>query len=151
MRKADEVVPAPATNQNRRCLATRAALGSQYILRRIQRRFGRTIQSCGVTKLGCRNGAATWAECSGRGVRSRRVFWASQSFGLRRQDSWLKVWRGDGCNFSATERAHKRNGGQVSRKVGSRVWSRRRCNEKEPTVFKLHGSSQSYARRGNTI
>ena len=39
--------------------------------------------------------------------------WASQSFGLRRQASWLKVWRGGGCNFSATERAHKRNGGQV--------------------------------------
>src|ERR1039458_5890485 len=38
---------------------------------------------------------------------------ASQSFGLRRQASWLKVWRGAGCNFSATERAHKRNGGQV--------------------------------------
>ena len=29
------------------------------------------------------------------------------------QASWLKVWRGDGCNFSATERAHKWNGGQV--------------------------------------
>jgi len=41
------------------------------------------------------------------------VFGASQSFGLRRQASWLKVWRRDGCNFSATERAHKRNGGQV--------------------------------------
>jgi hypothetical protein len=40
-------------------------------------------------------------------------FGASQSFGLRRQASWLKVWRGDGCNFSATERAHKRNGGQI--------------------------------------
>jgi hypothetical protein len=38
---------------------------------------------------------------------------ASQSFGLRRQASWLKVWRGGGCNFSATERAHKRNGGQI--------------------------------------
>src|ERR1039458_10665028 len=32
---------------------------------------------------------------------------ASQSFGLRRQASWLKVWRGGGCNFSATERAHR--------------------------------------------
>src|ERR1039458_3303467 len=38
---------------------------------------------------------------------------ASQSSGLRRQASWLKVWRGGGCHFSATERAHKRNGGQV--------------------------------------
>jgi hypothetical protein len=42
-----------------------------------------------------------------------RVLGASQSFGLRRQASWLKVWRGGGCNFSATERAHKRNGGQI--------------------------------------
>jgi hypothetical protein len=30
-----------------------------------QRCFGRTIQFCGVTKFGWRNGAATWAECSG--------------------------------------------------------------------------------------
>jgi hypothetical protein len=40
-------------------------------------------------------------------------FGARQSFGLRRQASWPKVWRGGGCIFSATERAHKRNGGQV--------------------------------------
>ena len=66
-----------------------------------------------MTKLGCRNGAASWAECSGGTVRSRGAFGASQSFGLRRQASWLKVWRGGGCKFSATERAHKRNGGQV--------------------------------------
>ena len=26
---------------------------------------------------------------------------------------WLKVWHGGGCNFSATERAHKRNGDQI--------------------------------------
>jgi len=38
---------------------------------------------------------------------------ASQSFKLRRQASWLKVWRGGGCRFNATERAHKRNGGQI--------------------------------------
>lgn len=46
----------------------------------------------------------------------RLVAWglgASQSFSLRRQASWRKVWRGGECNFSATERAHKRNGGQV--------------------------------------
>jgi hypothetical protein len=36
-------------------------LGSEYQERRIQCCFGRTIQFCGVTKLGCRNGAATWA------------------------------------------------------------------------------------------
>ena len=46
-------------------------------------------------------------------VRSRGVSWASQSFCLRRQASWLKVWRGGGCKFIATERAHKRNGGQI--------------------------------------
>jgi hypothetical protein len=34
------------------------------------------------------------------------VSWASQSFGLRLQASWLKVWRGGGRNFIATERAH---------------------------------------------
>jgi hypothetical protein len=38
---------------------------------------------------------------------------ASQSFCLRRQASWLKVWGGGGFNFIATERAHERNGGQV--------------------------------------
>ena len=26
---------------------------------------------------------------------------------------WLKVWLGGGCNFGATERAHKRNGDQI--------------------------------------
>jgi hypothetical protein len=66
-----------------------------------------------VTKPGCRNGAATWAESSGSGVRSRGSLGVSQSFGLRRQASWLKVWRGGGCKFSATERAHKRNRGQI--------------------------------------
>ena len=49
-----------------------------------------------VTKLGCWNGAASWAECSGGGVRSRGCLGASQSFGLRRHASWLKVWRGGG-------------------------------------------------------
>jgi len=27
--------------------------------------------------------------------------------------SWLRVGRGGGCHFSATERAHKRNAGQI--------------------------------------
>ena len=44
-------------------------------------------------------------------VRSRGGLGASQSFGLRRQAGWLKVWRGGGCKFSATKRAHKRNAG----------------------------------------
>ena len=78
-----------------------------------QRRSGRAIQFCGVTKLGCRNGAASWAECSGVPFGRAGCLGASQSFGLRRQASWLKVWLGGGCKFSATERAHKRNGGQI--------------------------------------
>ena len=41
-------------------------MGSQLIWRRIQRRFGRTIQFYGVTKLGCRNGAAIRAIGSGQ-------------------------------------------------------------------------------------
>ena len=32
---------------------------------------------------------------------------------LNEKYSCPEVWRGGGCNFSATERAHKRNGGQV--------------------------------------
>src|ERR1039458_5317421 len=54
---------------------------------------------------------------------------ASQSLGLRRQASWLKVWRGGRCKFSATERAHKQNEGQLTRNAGCQVWSRsRKCN-----------------------
>src|ERR1022692_1949122 len=51
-------------------------------------------------------------------VRSRGSLGASQSFGLRRQASWLKVWRGGGGKFIATERAHKGNGGQIDAKWG---------------------------------
>lgn len=54
-----------------------------FVHRRIQRCFGRTIQFSGVTELGCRNGAVTWAECSGGGFRSRGGLGTSQSFGLR--------------------------------------------------------------------
>src|ERR1035441_7890632 len=60
---------------------SREKLGSEPRQRRIQRCFGRTIQFCGVTKLGCRNGAATWAECSGSTVRSRG-FWGKPVFRL---------------------------------------------------------------------
>jgi hypothetical protein len=36
----------------------------------------------GVTKFGCRKGAATWAECSGGGVRSRGgVFGPAAAYG----------------------------------------------------------------------
>src|SRR5882724_3127714 len=41
-----------------------------------------------VTKLGCRNGEATWAEWSGH----VECFGQGKSFELRRQASWLKVW-----------------------------------------------------------
>src|ERR1035441_3458883 len=58
-------------------------------------------------------GATTGAERSGVPFGRVECFGASQSFGLRRQASWLKVWRGGGCKFSATERAHKRNGDQI--------------------------------------
>jgi hypothetical protein len=43
----------------------------------------------------------------------------SVAWGVLGQASWLKVWRGGGCNFSATERAHKRNGGQLDGKASS--------------------------------
>ena len=62
-------------------MATGAALGSEWPERRIQRRFGRTIQFCGVTKPGCRNGAATWAECSG-GRSVARGSWGKPVFRL---------------------------------------------------------------------
>src|ERR1039458_4227496 len=60
-------------------MATKAAMGSEWQERRNQRRFGRTIQFCGVTKPGCRNGAAGWAKCSGvpfgrAGVLGKPVF-----------------------------------------------------------------------------
>ena len=48
---------------------------------------------------------------------------ASQSFGLRRQASWLKVWRGGGCLFSATERAHSGTEAGLTRNGGCQVWS----------------------------
>jgi len=65
-----------------------------------------------VMKPGCRKAAAGWAERSGVpfgrvGVLGRASLSAYGSVG------WLKVWRGGGCRFSATERAHKRNGGQI--------------------------------------
>ena len=45
-------------------------------------------------------------------VRSRGCLGAGRSLGLRRQAGRLKVWRGGGCKFSVTKRAHKRNAGQ---------------------------------------
>jgi hypothetical protein len=97
----------------RQPFVTKAGLGSEPTQRRIHNRLGRADQLPGVTKFCRRNGAANWAQCSGDGVRSRGCLGASQSFGLRRQASWLKVWRGGRVDFDATERAHKRNGGQV--------------------------------------
>ena len=113
-----------ATNQNRKRLAARAALGSQLVWLRIQRCFGRTIPFGGETKPGYWNGAATWAECSGGGVRSRGCLGASQSFGLRRQASWLKVWRGGGCKFKRRNEHTNGTEARLTRNAGCRVWSR---------------------------
>jgi hypothetical protein len=65
-----------------------------------------------LTKHCCRNGAETWAECSG-GEFGRTNLEQSQSFCLRRQASWLKVWRSGADDLVATERADKRNAGQI--------------------------------------
>ena len=95
-------------------IATGAAFGSQRIWRRIQRCSGRTIQFPGVTKLGCRNGAANWAEWSFVPFGRVGCPGASQSFGLRVFPLAGSLAWGPGANFSATERAHKRNGGWVA-------------------------------------
>ena len=98
----------------RQPFVTKTGLGSEPTQRRIQSRFGRADQFPGVTKLCRRNGAANWAQCSGGGVRSRGCFGASQFSGLLNQKfSWPEIWRGGRVDFDATERAHKRNGGQV--------------------------------------
>src|SRR5208282_659941 len=97
----------------RQPFVTKAALGSEPKQRRIQSCFGRADQCPGVTKLCRRNGAANWAECSGGGVRSRGVSWGKPVFWLTVPVRWPKVWRGGRVDFDATERAHKRNGGQV--------------------------------------
>ncbi len=52
-----------------------------------------------------------------------RVLGASQSFGLRRQASWLKVWHGGRVDFDATERAHSGTEARLTRNVGGEVWS----------------------------
>ena len=121
MRKADEVVTAPATNQNRKRFATRAALGSEP--------FSGEFNGALVALINSRSDETWLPEWSGIlggvqrcAVRSRGVSWASQSFGLRRQASWLKVWHGGGClsarrneHTSETEAGLTRNiGGQVS-------------------------------------
>jgi hypothetical protein len=90
-----------------------------------------------------RNGAITGASAAVAEFGRVGCFGASQSFGLRRQASWLKVWRGGGCNFNATERAHKRSRGRVSRNAGGEVWSRLWfCNKIEDLVLKNECHSQ---------
>ena len=42
-----------------------------------------------------------------------RVSWGKPVFWLTVPVRWPKVWRGGRVDFDATERAHKRNGGQV--------------------------------------
>ena len=46
-------------------------------------------------------------------VRSRGMSWGEPVFRLTASSPLLKVWRGGGCKFSATERAHKRNGDRI--------------------------------------
>jgi len=77
-----------------------------------QRRFGRANEFCGVTKPSCRNGAAPGR--SGVVCRSVAwVFWGKPVFRLTASSQLAEsLARGRG-NFSATERAHKRNVGQV--------------------------------------
>ena len=99
-----------ATNQNRKRLAARAALGSQLVWLRIQRCFGRTIPFGGETKPGYWNGAATWAECSGSAVRSRGVSWGKAVFRLTASSQLAESLARGRVAFDATERGHKRNG-----------------------------------------
>jgi hypothetical protein len=51
---------------------------------------------------------------------------ARQSFGLRRQASWLKVWRG-GAGVISTRRNEHTSGteGRLTRNASGQVWSRR--------------------------
>ena len=72
-------------------------------------------------KTSCWNGAITGTSAAVAEFGRVGSFGASQSFGLRRQANWLKVWCGGGWNFSATERAHKRSRGRVSRNGGCEV------------------------------
>jgi hypothetical protein len=118
----------------RQPFVTKAALGSEPTKRRIQSRFGRADQFPGVTKLCRRNGAANWAECSGGGVRSRGCFGASQSFGLRRQASWLKVWRGGGWILTRRNEHTSGTEARLTRNAGGEVWSRppRKLLQMEP-------------------
>jgi hypothetical protein len=90
-------------------------LGSQRVWRRNQRRSGRAIQCCGVTKPGCRNVAVSWAEWSGVPFGRAGCPGASQSSGPPTEKfSWPEVWLvGRVQIIFATERAHKRNGGQI--------------------------------------
>ena len=51
-------------------------------------------------------------------------FGASQSFCLRRQASWLKVWRGAGCNLARRNEHTSRTEARLTRNGGGQVWSR---------------------------
>ena len=63
---------------------------------------------------------------------------ASQSFGLR-VCPWAECLARGRVDLDATERAHKRNGGQVDAEGSRQVWSRKRvtCSAREFTVFKM--------------
>ena len=66
-----------------------------------------------MTKFGCRNGAANWAEWSGVPFGRAGCLGASQSSGhLNENFSGPEVWLGGGC-LSARRNGTRRNGGQV--------------------------------------
>ena len=89
------------------------------IKRPIQRRFGRTNQFPGVTQLGCRNGEASWAECSGVPFGRGGVLGQASLSAYGVSQLAEKSGAGPGCHFSATERAHKvTNGGANLYEVG---------------------------------
>ena len=112
-------------------MATGAALGSEWPERRSQRRSGRAIQFPGDDEIWLPEWSGKLGGAVGRSV--ARGSWG-QSFGLRHQARWRKVWCRGGCQFSATERAHKRNAGRLTRNGGGRVWSRppRKLLQMEP-------------------
>jgi len=67
-----------------------------------------------VTKLGCRNGAANWAEWSGVPFGRAGCPGASQSSGhLNKKFSGPEVWLGGWVQFQRDGTSTRRNGGQV--------------------------------------
>jgi len=97
----------------------------------------------GVTNLCYRNGAATWPECSGGGVRSRGGLGASQSSGPLIEKFYLpEGWLGGGSfparrneHTSGTEGRLTRNGGGK----GSARWKQIPSNGTIWNTAKING------------